>query len=126
MTTPFDKRGLALISVIVAVAILTCALTMAVSAFVSAARLTRHAANFTAASNFAEGVMERVKAEPFAGIKTAEVRSGLSTLPQAACTVNVKPAGDGLKEVAVACSWVEAGQRREVRFSTLVAMGGAR
>lgn len=121
-----NNLGIGLISVIVAIAILATATTAAVSVFFSAARLTRLAADFTMASNFAEGVMERVTADPFDDIAAKETTAGLPVLSDAKCLLDVKPAGDGLKEVTVTCSWNEGETRYHITFSTLVARGGAR
>ena len=68
-----NNRGFTLIAVVVSGVILAIALTAAASAFIGASRLTKHAAQFTVASNFAEGVMEEVRSRPFGQIASADV-----------------------------------------------------
>lgn len=118
-----SKRGVALVMVIVSIAMLAIALAAAASAFVSASRLTKHAAYVTAASNFAESEMERVRSLPFASIRTASV-AGPAGLPGAKCAVAVAVPEPGLKEITVTCSWVERKIPYYARFSTLAAGGG--
>lgn len=120
------KRGTTLVTVMVSVAILGITLAAATSAFIGAAKLTKHAGCVSAASNFAEGVMERVSAQPYASIQSANVRTALPRLPEAACSVAVTKREAGLKEVTVTCSWVEAGSPFRVQFATLAAEGGPR
>ena len=115
-----------LVSVIVAVAILTVALTMATSSFYSASRLTTHTANLAVASNFAEGVLEKNISRPFDAIRSHAVTADLPNLSEPTCSVNATPRENGLKEVMVTLSWTENERAREVRFSTLVAKGGRR
>ena len=119
-------RGLSLVAVIVSVAILGVALTMATSAFLSSSRLTKQAANFTLASNFAEGVMERVRSQPYGAIASRQVTNGLPKLSGATCEVKVAPQGDSLKQIVVTCAWREGERRRGVKLATLVAKGGSR
>lgn len=121
-----NTRGAALVTVMVSVAILAIALVAATSAFMSASKLTKHAACFTKASNFAEGVMERTCSQPFGSIGTANVTTGLPDLPQARCSVLVTKPEAGLKEITVTCSWVEGTKPCRVRFCTLAAGGGGR
>lgn len=121
-----DNRGGTLLSVIVAVVILTIALTMATSSFYSASRLARQSASFTLAGNFTEGVLEKTRSQPFDTIRTTEVATDLPKLPQAHCTVSVTERAAGLKQVTVKCSWLEGKRTRKTEFSTLVAKGGAR
>ncbi|MDO8589375.1 MAG: hypothetical protein Q7T82_20320 [Armatimonadota bacterium] len=120
------ERGTALISVIMSIVILMIALSMVTSVFFSASRLTRRAADFSAASNFAEGVLERVTAEPFNRAQTAEIRNDLPKLPGAECFVAVRQLEDGLKEVTVSVSWTQEKQRQKTTLSTLVARGAIR
>ena len=126
MKTTADNRGMALVSVIVAVAILTIALTMATSTFYSASRLTTHTAGLAVASNFAEGVLEKTISRRFDAIRSHAVTADLPNLPEPTCSVNATPRENGLKEVTVTLSWTENERAREVRFSTLVAKGGRR
>lgn len=119
-----SKRGMGLVTVMVSMAMLTIALVAATSAFISASKLTKHAACMTSASNFAEGVMERTRSRPFASIRTASVTNGLPKLPQAECSIAVAVPESGLKDITVTCSWVEHSVPYHVRFSTLVAGGG--
>jgi Tfp pilus assembly protein PilE len=120
-----SKRGAGLVSVMVAVAILAITLTAATSAFMSASKLTKHAGCFTKASNFAEGVMERVSAQSFGSIRSTEVHAP-AALPEGKCSVVVAKRDSGLKEITVICSWVEGTTPHKVRFSTLAAEGGRR
>lgn len=119
-----SKRGMALVMVIVSIAILAIALAAAASAFVSASRLTKHAAYQTAASDLAESEMERARSLPFDSIRAANVTTGLQSLPRGKCTVAVEVPEPGLKVITVTCSWVESKTPNHVRFSTLVAGGG--
>jgi len=120
-----NRRGIAIITVIVSMAIIAVALTMAVSAFVSATRLTRHAANFTLASNFAEGALERARSQPFDSIRTMSI-SDLPKLPEVKCDLSVTSLENGLKNLTVTCAWTEGTRPCRVVFSTLVARGGSR
>jgi len=120
-----DNRGAGLIGVMVSIAILMIALTAAVSSFYSASRLTKEVNSLSIASNFAEGVMERTTALPFDQIITSEVTDRLPELPEVSCNVNVKPCGNGLKEVTVTCKWIEMKRERTTGFSTLIARGDA-
>jgi len=121
-----DDRGLTLLAVVVAAAIVAIALAAAASGFIGASRLTKQAADFTIASNFAEGVMEEVRSRPYGRIVSGGVHEGLPKLPGVTCAVQAEPQGDALKEVTITCSWRELGRSRAVRFATLVARGGAR
>jgi type II secretory pathway pseudopilin PulG len=121
-----DERGTGLISVMVAMVILLVALSMITSTFFGASKLTRRAANFTAAGNFAEGVMERVTSQPFDRVITTKVTDGLPRLSGADCAVGVRDTGEGLKEITVTCSWSEGDQRRKTALSTLMARGDRR
>ena len=121
-----DKRGFTLVAAMVAAVILAIALAAAASAFIGASRLTKQAAQFTVASNFAEGVMEEVRSEPFGQIASADVGTRLPKLPGVKCRVDVMPQGGALKEITVTCSWRLPNRTRSVRFSTLVARGGTR
>lgn len=114
-----------MVSVMVAVAILAIALVGATSGFMSASKLVKHASCFTAASNFAEGVMERVSSQSFGSIRSTNVAAP-AALPAAECSVSVTKRGAGLKEIVVTCSWVEGTTPCRVRFSTLSAEGGRR
>jgi hypothetical protein len=115
---------MALVMVIVSISILAIALAAAASAFMSASRLTKHAAYVTAASDLAESEMERARSLPFASIRTANVTTGPQNLPQGKCTVAVASPEPGLKEITVTCSWVERKMLYQVRYSTLAAGGG--
>ena len=119
-----SKRGTALVTVIVSIAILAIALAAAASAFMSASRLTKHAAYVATASNFAESETERVRSLPFDLIKTANITGGLPNLPQSQCAVSVIKPEPGLKEITVTCSWVERKIPYHARLSTLIAGGG--
>ena len=121
-----SRRGTTLVTVMVSGAMLAIALVAAASAFIGAAKLTRHAACFTKASNFAEGVMERTCSQPFGSITTVNVTTGLPDLPQAGCSVSVIQPEAGLKEITVTCSWAEGTKPCRVRFSTLAAGGAGR
>jgi len=121
-----SNRGLSLVAVVVSAAIVAIALAAATSGFIGASRLTAQAARFTVASNFAEGVMEQVRSRPFAGIASADVHERLPKLPGVGCNIDVRQRGPALKEITVTCSWMERNRPRNVRFSTLVARGGAR
>ncbi len=120
-----DRRGAGLVAVMVSVTVLAIALTAATSAFMSASRLTRHAAHFARASNYAEGVMERVSSQPFRSIKNTDIEAP-AALPGGQCVVSVTDRKGGLKEVTVTCSWVEGETSHRARFSTLVAEGQQR
>jgi hypothetical protein len=121
-----DNRGVGLVSLMVGVAILVIALTMAASTFYSASRLTRQAASFTQASNFAEGVLEQTASQPFNSIRTNEIAADIHGVSNARCMVGVIAREPGLKEVTVTCSWKEDSRQRNVRLATLVAKGGLR
>ncbi|MCX6345113.1 MAG: prepilin-type N-terminal cleavage/methylation domain-containing protein [Armatimonadetes bacterium] len=120
-----DKRGVTLVSVIVAAAILAMALGMAVSAFYSSARLTKQSVSFTKASNFAEGIMERTVAMPYSQIKSTKITSNTPKLQDFACVVDVTKR-ESLKEITVRCSWTAGKLPREIKLSTLVAKGERR
>lgn len=120
------NRGFSLISVVVAGAIVGVALVLAASALIGSARLSRQAMHLTTASNFAEGVLESVRSQPFESISTRPVTDDLPSLPGARCDIGVTPRGTGLKEVLVTCSWREMDRPRSVRLATLVAKGGVR
>jgi len=119
-------RGATLISLIVSIAILAVALAGAASVFVSASKLTRHAANMTAAGSFAESVMEHIRSQAFGSIKSVGVTRGLPKLHSARCEVSAVARERGLKEITVTCSWVEGKSSYSVRFATLVAGGQRR
>jgi hypothetical protein len=121
-----NRRGYNLVSVIVATAILAIAVTMAASTFISASRVAKGSADFTVASNYAEGVMERIRLEPFDRVKTTNVTNHLPALPSVKCEIEVAAQSPGLKQVTVTCSWAEGRRARHVRFSTLLAKGGVR
>lgn len=121
-----SRRGATLISVIVGIAILSIAATMAASTFFGASHAAKRAAEFAGAANYAEGVMEHITAQPFESIQTKEVTDGLPELADVNCSIAVTSAGEGLKEVTVTCSWQGEETRRMVRYSTLVARGGGR
>lgn len=123
---PDRNRGVTLVSVMVAVAILAIALTMSTSAFIGASRLTQHAAHLSAASDFAQGVMEQVIARGFEQARTTQVTDRLPKLEGFRCEVQVTQAGLGLKQVVVTASWRDEGRARNVRLSTLLAKGRAR
>jgi len=125
MKTPHSARGVTLISVMVSVAILAIALAMAASAFIGAARLTRQAADFARAGEFAEGVMERVRLQPFDSVRSVAVVKGLPDLPRARCEVRVTLREPALKEVTVMCSWHDDDRARNVRYCTLIAQSGS-
>lgn len=115
-----------MITLIVSIAILATALTAAASAFISASKLTRHAANYTAASNFAQSEMERVISRPFDSIRTSDVSKNLPTLAGVHCAVAVESPEPQLKQITVTCSWTEGKTPHNVRLSTLAAGGGRR
>ena len=119
-------RGATLITLIVSIAILAVALAAAASVFLSASKLTKHAANMTAAASFAESVMEHVRSQPFASVKSVSVTRGLPNLPGARCEVTVAAPEPGLKQITVTCSWVEREIPYSVRFATLAAGGQRR
>jgi type II secretory pathway pseudopilin PulG len=121
-----SSKGIALVSVIVAAAILGIAISLAATSLISGARVARQAANITAASNFAEGILERVRSQPYGSISSREITDELPDLPSARCEVKVTPRGAGLKEVTVTCSWQEAQRPRSVKLATLVASRGVR
>jgi hypothetical protein len=121
-----ENKGFSLVSVVVAGAIVGIALALAASALIGGSRLSQQAVRFTAASNFTEGVLERVTAKPFESISARTVTDHMPTLPGARCEISVTPRGEGLKEVLVTCSWRERDRPRSVRLGTLVAKGGAR
>jgi len=110
--------------VIVSIAMLAIALAAAASAFISASRLTKHAACMTTAGNFAESEMERVRSLPFDSIRTANITRGLTSLPRSQCAVSAIKPEPGLKEITVTCFWVEGKIPYHARFSTLAAGGG--
>lgn len=120
-----DRRGIGLISVIVAIGILAVAMTMMVSVFIGGSKAVRSAANLATAGNYAEGILERTVSKPFDKLVNENISSGLPELPGAECSVTVNPAGSRLKEVTVTLTWREGEQDKRVRFSTLAA-GGAR
>ncbi len=120
------REGLALVSVIVAATIVGIAVSMAATALIGGVRVSQQAAHFTTASSFAEGVLERVRAQPFGPISSGPVTEALPRLAGAQCRIGVTPRGPGLKEVIVTCSWSERGQARSVRLATLIAKGGVR
>lgn len=126
MKKELSNKGMTLISVVVAAGILAVALAMSTSAFISGTRLTHSAADFTRASNFAEGVMERVRSEPFGRIESMDVTNGLPNLPGARCGVEVTSQAPNLKQITVTCSWNDGKRPRRVQFSTLVVKGGER
>ena len=116
-----------MITVIVSIAILAVALAAAASAFISASKLTRHGANFTTASNFAQSQMEHAIGQPFGSIRTTKVSDALPALSNVACNVTVESPEPMLKQVTVTCTWVDGRDRLcSVEFSTLVAGGGRR
>ncbi len=116
-------RGTTLITLIVSIAILAVALASAASVFISASKLTKHAANTTSAAGFAESVMEHVRSQPFASIESVDVKRGLPNLPGIRCAVAVKSPEPGLKEITVTCSWAEGANPYSLRYSTLAAGG---
>lgn len=116
-------RGTTLVTLIVSIAILAVALASAASVFISASKLTKHAANATTAANFAESVMEHVRSQPFASIKSVDVKRGLPSLPDVRCAVAVSLPEPGLKQINVTCSWSENGRPYNVRYCTLAAGG---
>lgn len=118
-----SNRGIGLVATIAAIAILVVALTAGVSTFVGSSSLVRQANDLDAASNFAEGVMEQVRAQPYTRIQSAEMTSELPKLPGARCEVEVKETAPGLKEIVVRFIWSEKKRERSVVFSTLVARG---
>jgi type II secretory pathway pseudopilin PulG len=117
------RRGTTLITLIVSIAILGVALATAASVFVSASKLTKHAANMASASSFAESVMEHVRSQPFGSIRSVDVTRGLPKLPGVRCAVAVRSPESGLKEITVTCSWAEGDNPYSVRYSTLAAGG---
>lgn len=119
-------RGTSLITLIVSIAILAVALAAAASVFVSASKLTKHAANTASAASFAESAMEHVRSEPFASIKSVDVTRGLPNLPEVRCGVTVTSREPGLKQITVTCSWSEGGTPYSVCYSTLAAGGQRR
>ena len=119
------ERGAGLISVMVAVAILAVTLAAATSAFLSASKLTKHAAYFSKASSFAEGVMERETAMSYSRLESRNVAAP-AALPEAKCIVAVAARSAGVKEVTITCAWTEGSKPYRVRFSTLVTEGGRR
>ena len=121
-----NRSGETIITLIVSIAILAVALAGAASVFISASKLTRHAANMTAAANFAESAIEHVRSEPFASIKTVNVTRGLPKLPGVRCAAAVASPEPGLKEITVTCSWAEGQTPYSVRLATLVAGGQRR
>lgn len=124
--TAGGSRGVTLVSVMVAVAILAIALTMSTSAFIGASRLTQRATHLSAASDFAQGVMEQVIARGFEQARTMQVANGLPKLDGFRCQIEVTQAVVGLKQVLVTASWQEEGRARSVRLSTLLAKRRAR
>lgn len=116
-------RGTTLVTLIVSIAILAVALASAASVFVSASKLTKHAANVTSAANFAESVMEHVLSQPFASTRSIDVKRDLPGLPGVRCAVAVAMREPGLKEITVTCSWAEGANPYSVRYSTLAAGG---
>jgi type II secretory pathway pseudopilin PulG len=120
------KAGFSLISVVVAGGIVGIALTLAASAIIGGARLSEQAVHLTAASSFAEGVMEQLTAQRYESITRRTVTDDLPRLSEVRCTVDVTERDGALKEVVVTCSWQERERPRSVRFATLVAKGGAR
>lgn len=121
-----DRRGTTLLTVVVSIAILSVALTMTTSAFFSASRLTRQAADFARASSFAESVLERVRVQPFESIATSQVTNGLPSLIDARCSIDVKAPEPGLKEITVTCAWTSGEKQRQAAISTIVAKGALR
>lgn len=121
-----NRRGMALITLLASIAILAIALAGAASVFVSASRLTKHAACVTTASNCAESQMERLRSQSFGSIRTTSVNAGLPKLPGARCDVSVTTPEPGLKEITVSCSWTEGKRPYTVRLSTLRSGGQRR
>lgn len=126
MNSTHNNRGLTLVAVMVGGAIIMVALAIAVSAFFSASRLTRNAAYFTRAGNFAEGVMEQVRSEPYDRLVSRAVKENLPDLPGARCEIVVSEREVGLKEARVICSWKEGDRERSVHYSTLAARSMSR
>lgn len=120
------RTGYTLISVVVAGVIVGIAVTLAASALVSGAKLSRQAVHTTEASSFAEGVMERVRSQPFDSISGKTVTNDLPKLPGASCMIDVSSFRPGLKQVVVNCSWRERNRTCKVRLATLVARAGGR
>lgn len=118
-----NRRGSTLITLLVSIAILAIALAAAASAFISASKLTKHAADYTTASNFAQSVMERTIAQPFNSIHTSTVSKGLPNLRNAACGISVTESVPRLKQITVTFAWTEGKSPRSLRLATLVAGG---
>lgn len=112
-----------MISVMVSASILAVALALAASAFIGAARLTRQAADFARAGEFAAGVTERARLQPFDSLASRSVVEGLPDLPEARCEVRVARREPALKEVTVVLSWRDEDRARKVEYSALVAKG---
>ena len=101
-------------------------LTVAVTAFYTGMRLDKQSTGFIQATNFAEGVMEKTSALPYAQVKSEQITTRLPHLPEFKCAVNVTEIGSGLKEVLVTCSWKSGSLTREAKLSTYVAKGQSR
>jgi|GEM_PF-1371289 len=117
------RSGTSLVSLIVSIAILAVALASAASVLISTTRMTKHAANQSAAASFAESVMEHVRSQPFASIGSVNVTRGLPNLPGVRCAVEVTSPERRLKQITVTCSWAERANPYSVRYSTLLAGG---
>lgn len=115
-----SKRGIGLITLIVSISILAITLATAASVLITASKATKHAANVTAASDFAESQLERVRSQPYGSIGTMSVTNNLPKLPGAKCDVSVSKSEPGLREITVAFAWSESKTPYTVRFSTLI------
>jgi type II secretory pathway pseudopilin PulG len=125
MKTARDNKGIGLVALIAAIAILAIALSAGVTAFIGSSNLMKQANNLDVASNFAEDVIEHVRVQPFTTIVSTDITANLPSLPNARCHVDVKVIEKDLKEIIVTFTWLERARERKVSYATLVA-GGAR
>lgn len=121
-----DRRGMTLASVVISTMIVAVTLTVAVTAFYTGMKLDKQSTGFIQATNFAQSVMERTFALPYARVKSEQITTGLPNLPEFKCAVDVTEIGSGLKEVLVTSSWKSGSVTREAKLSTYVAKGQSR
>ena len=119
-----SRSGMALIWFVASVSLILIAMTISLSSFYACGRVISAAKSTTAASSVAEGELERLRALPFAAVRSgrravpAELRR---ILPDGHGSVLVQSVEASLKEVTVTVQWTQDRERvRQVRLVTLI------
>ena len=117
-----DRDGFTLIEVVVAMAVLGVALTLAISLFGGSLRTAAIVSSYSGAVAVAREKMDEVLCRPDTDFEDSEEGAEGDLL----WTRTIEPfykegeEVEGLMAVAVSVSWPEAGRTREVRFESLL------